>query len=331
MLTGIYETDIRYPDALTRLYPSITSHTAEPGNTVIPSGRPGAGFGYHSGFGDVVPWNVYPPTMAQIVEAAEAAERQAQMAAQSAEIERIAGFMGIGTGIGNYGDDDPALVAARVAETVRRLDDLIVSDYMVSPSVLAHAAVLAAYFGPQYASHPDVVTALSRLRTRYDFYTRNYPGTELLWAGSTMPSGSTARPPIVLQYRDGSFAYAPGFGPVAQYGALQVQSSSLPPQPRISAYTGQSVGSASPVDVVAALIPATTPGITPPGVQTLNPLPNATPGTAKPPTGTPAPTPNSGQSPSSSTLPFGLTPQTALYAGGGLLAVAVLLSLGGRR
>lgn len=328
MLTGIYETDIRYPDALTRLYPSITSHTAEPGNTVIPSGRPGAGFGYHSGFGDVVPWNVYPPTMSQIVEAAEAAEIQSRMAAQSAEIERIAGFMGIG--LGNYGDDDPALVAARVAETVRRLDDLIVSDYMVSPSVLAHAAVLAAYFGPQYASHPDVVTALARLRTRYDFYTRNYPGTELLWAGSTMPSGSTARPPIVLQYRDGSFAYAPGFGPVAQYGALQVQSSSLPPQPRISAYTGQSVGSASPVDVVAALIPATTPGTpgttTPPGAQTLNPAPGS-----KPSTGTSTPAPNSGQPHSTSTLPFGLTPQTALYAGGGLLAVAVLLSLGGRR
>lgn len=327
MLTGIYETDIRYPDALTRLYPSITSHTAEPGHTVIPSGRPGAGFGYHSGFGDVVPWNVYPPTMAQIVEAAEAAEIQSRMAAQSAEIERIAGFMGIG--FGNYGDDVPALFAARVAETVRRLDDLIVSDYMVSPSVLAHAAVLAAYFGPQYASHPDVVTALARLRTRYDFYTRNYPGTELLWAGSTMPSGSTARPPIVLQYRDGSFAYAPGFGPVSQYGALQVQSPSLPPQPRISAYTGQSVGSASPVDVVAALIPATTPGTTTP-IQTLNPTTGGT-GTAKPTTGTNTPTPNSGQSPSASTLPFGLTPQTALYAGGGLLAVAILLSLGGRR
>lgn len=317
MLAGIERASIQYPAAFNRLFPSITSATADPAGSIIPSGGAGAGLA------EIVPWNVYPPSMADLF---SAEEKRQQQAAEAAAAQR-AGFMG--TGLRGLGEDEPGLFTARLAETVRRLDDLIVSDYMVSPSVLAHGAVLAAYFGPEYAQHPDTINALNRLRTRYDFYRRNYPGTDLMWAGSTMPSGSTSRPPIVLQYRDGSFAYAPGFGPVSQYGALQVQSSTIPPQPRLSAYTGQVVGSVSPVDVVGAVVPATQTLATGGG--------DPGPGTGG---GAGAGTGASGgtTTPKSGSNPITLIPSTdgipahyLLYAGGGLLVLAIVASLSGRR
>jgi len=305
MITGVYKFGTDYPAAFDRLFPSITATTSDPAGP-IPSGRGG-----FSGVGDVVAWNVYPPTMADLV-AKGFSPDHATLA---------------GTSLGDLTieQQNADMVAARLAETVRRLDDLIVSDFMVSPSVMGFAPTLANYFGPEIASHPDVVAAMARLKKRYDFYQANYPGTDLLWVGSTMPSGSAARPPIVFQYRDGSFAYAPGFGPVAQYGALQVQSNSVPPQPRVSAYTGAVVGQVSPVDYVPAQVGPN--GI--PGATGNYPANTATGGAGG--TGTGTGTGNTQpKDPKTSIMGFELDSKTMLMAGGGLLLLAVVSGMGRR-
>ncbi len=305
MITGVYKFGTDYPAAFDRLFPSITATTSDPAGP-IPSGRGG-----FSGVGDVVAWNVYPPTMADLV-AKGFSPDHATLA---------------GTSLGDLTieQQNADMVAARLAETVRRLDDLIVSDFMVSPSVMGFAPTLANYFGPEIASHPDVVSAMARLKKRYDFYQANYPGTDLLWVGSTMPSGSVARPPIVFQYRDGSFAYAPGFGPVAQYGALQVQSNSVPPQPRVSAYTGSVVGQVSPVDYVPAQVGPN--GI--PGPQGNYPTNTAAGGAGG--TGTGTGTGNTQpKDPKTSIMGFELDSKTMIMAGGGLLLLAVVSGMGRR-
>lgn len=303
MITGVYRFGTNYPAAFDRLFPSITATTSDPAGP-IPSGKGG-----FSGVGDIVGWNVQPPTMADVV---------------------AKGFSPDHATLAGLGDDAQDMFNARLAETVRRLDDLIVSDYMVSPSVMGFAPTLANYFGPEFASHPDVVAAMARLKKRYDFYQANYPGTDLLWVGSTMPSGSAARPPIVFQYRDGSFAYAPGFGPVAQYGALQVQSNSVPPQPRVSAYTGAVIGSVSPVDYVPAQVGPN--GI--PGATGNYPVNTATGGgsTGATATGTGTGTGgNTGTKPAKESIfGFELDSKTMLMAGGGLLVLAIVSGMGRR-
>jgi hypothetical protein len=144
MITGVYKFGTDYPAAFDRLFPSITATTSDPAGP-IPSGRGG-----FSGVGDVVAWNVYPPTMADLV-AKGFSPDHATLA---------------GTSLGDLTieQQNADMVAARLAETVRRLDDLIVSDFMVSPSVMGFAPTLANYFGPEIASHPDVVSAMARLK-----------------------------------------------------------------------------------------------------------------------------------------------------------------------
>lgn len=253
-LRGILHIPTGYPANLNRLYPSVSNTTVGP--TIASTGN---GLGYFAappesinripamrGVGMLTPWPQIPREWDMI---------------QQETWKNHTPFVKTHSGLG----DTPVYVppsssspdwATFVNPTVARIDEMYPDDYHYAPNVMAAAVANANYYGSAVAAAPEVVAALDRLQKRYTFYKANYPGTSLLAAGETMPSGGSARPPIVLAFSDGSFAYAPGYGPVSQYGANQVVSSSVPASPRVSAYTGQIVGTASTTDVIAATVGA---------------------------------------------------------------------------
>lgn len=137
----------------------------------------------------------------------------------------------------------------KVQRTLARIDGILPDDDLYAQGVMAFAASEASYWGPAIAADSRIRAALARLRTRYDFVTTHFPGASVLPAGAQMPGGSGGRAPIVIAYPDGTFGYAPGYGPTATYGAYQTADAARPPDTRVSAYTGLPVGSVNRTDV----------------------------------------------------------------------------------
>ncbi len=180
---------------------------------------------------------------------------------------------------------DQETIDGYVKSTVERIEAILPDDNLYAPDALSYVRAIANYW-PNVAGDNRVRQAVNRAQTRYSFVKAHYPGATVLPAGAALPSGSSGRAPIVLAFQDGSFGYAPGYGPVSKYGAQQVPSASVPPADRISAYTGEKVGVVGQSDAVQPLVGATPGSGTWGGIDpTTGPgyAPNAPP----PPTGYP--------------------------------------------
>lgn len=331
---GIQSVNTPFPAVNNRLFPSIGVTSAAPGDVVPETGNglgyfaqpPPGGYripGTMEGLGAIVPWpriqtewdliqreNWSSPTLSGL-----------GYGAFGENVDDVSGT------VPTYVDPTPTndqYWESRVAGVVDKIDKLIPFDALYASGTLAAAQGIANYWGSTLAADSRVVAALARLAKRHSFVLATFPGASFLPKGSTLPGGSGARSPIVIDYLDGSYAYAPGYGPVSQYGALQVANSSVPASPRISAYTGQTIGTASPNDIQpfsagVATDPSTVP---PPPSNYQGPL-VTTNGAEGGSNGTGGAT-----SGADSTLIPGVS-NTMLLAGGGFLVL--ILAMGGRR
>lgn len=341
----IERSNARFPAVNNRLFPSITPATAAPGD-VIPENGNGLGYfaapppgGYRvpgtmAGIGAIVAWPRIQTEWDLI--------QQEKWDNPTFRYLKASGMKGLADGdMAVLDPDTQVYVTANTTQenlddyaltTVQRIDQVIPDDNLYAQGALAWAGVLAGYW-PQVSQDARVRAAIERLAKRYAYVKANYPGVTILTLNSTLPSGSGARAPILIDYLDGTYAYAPGYGPVSQYGALQVANAAVPLSPRVSAYTGQIVGSANSGDINAPLVGAT------PGSGTwggVGPGPGGTTNAPPPPDGYPGPL-TTGSVPTGTGTgaenTTGIIPgvsNTMLFAGGGAL-VLLLAVMGGRR
>lgn len=215
-VSGIISYPTNYPGSISRLFPSITAATANPLGVMPETGNGLWGMG---AVGDIVAWGPLPTEYAAIMaseDAATAAEAKAGSSSKSGIVPRAV-------------QPDPVVPLPVSATT--------------NAQVTGVSGLPGMSGGVGY-------TATARQKVA-DFARANYPGAVFVAAGARLPSVVGAHPPIVVVFPDGSFAYAPGYGPISQYGALQVANSHVPRSPRISAYTGRPVAGAT-LDVLRA-------------------------------------------------------------------------------
>lgn len=214
-----------------------------------------------------------------------------------------------------------------VADTVGKLDRLTPDDTLydnASGGYMGYVATLARYWGADYASDPRVMEAVERARKRYDFAKSNFPGVQILPAGSYYPSGSGYNPPIAIwDPTEGTIGYAPGYGPIAQYGGIPMnmgdgktvmvqQPGAAPPIPKVNVYTGATAPGM--VNILPAQVPSTSSTAAPiNNYYYSNPEPGS------------APTGDSG-----SVNVGGVSIPTPVLIGGAALMMAMVV-MGGRR
>lgn len=232
-----------YPGSLDRLYPSIAPATADPA-AVISSKNGLAGTGT---LGYLAPWPQLP-TEYGLIAAALADQQAANLEAGHDTRPTVNVTTGQTlsatpnlTGLGDLTPSNPSYERA-VQATVDRIDRMIPNDAAYGPAgVRLYAGIMAYRLGRTAARDSRILAALDRLNTRYEYILKHYPGTTVISSSSPLPRPIGPVQPIVQAYPDGSFAYAPGYGPASQYGAYQVAGRGVPSSPRVSAYTGRVV------------------------------------------------------------------------------------------
>lgn len=231
-----------YPGSLDRLYPSIAPATADPG-AVMSSKNGLAGTG---SLGYIASWPQIPTEYGLIAaaladqEAANAEAGHDTRPTIDASTEQTLSATPL-VGLGDLTPSNPAYDRA-VQATVDRIDRMIPNDAAYGPAgVRLYAGIMAYRLGRTAARDSRILSALDRLNTRYEYVLKHYPGTTVISSSSPLPRPVGPVQPIVQAYPDGSFAYAPGYGPASQYGAYQVAGRGVPSSPRVSAYTGRVV------------------------------------------------------------------------------------------
>jgi hypothetical protein len=331
---GIQTVNTPFPAVNNRLFPSISATTAAPGDVVPESGNglgyfaspPPGGYrvpGMLQGVGAIVPWPRIQTEWDLIQQERWSNPTLSGLGDCDAETDGDCGVVPTYSAITS---NDPEFNGT-VQIAVQRIDRILPYDALYNNgganSPLVYAATIQNYWGEHVARDARVVDAVARLSKRYNYVKTHFPGVTVLPAGSILPGGSTPRAPIIVDYGDGSYAYAPGYGPVSQYGALQVANASVPASPRVSAYTGQTIGTASPGDIqpFSAGTPTDPSTVPPPPSNYQGPL--VTGGT------TPSGGSSSGAAASDSDSLISGVSNTMLLAGGG--ALILLLAVMGRR